>query len=129
MKIFRLTFENTVSAICYSLCQKWNKGREERLGLPYNDVVRFVLIQYSQMTDYLRIPMMIATLLFNLTGFVWEKKMFYRMANSNRTAMIESWKRSPIGFCRDFIRFFESLSALPFYSRLANSNLNKETYD
>jgi hypothetical protein len=126
--MFRLTFENTVSAICYSLCQKWNEGREERLGLPYNDVARFVLVQYSQMTDYLRIPMMIATLLFNLTGFVWGKSMFYRMANSNRTVMIASWKRSPIGFCRDFIRFFESLSVLPFYSRLANSNLNKEGY-
>jgi hypothetical protein len=125
MKIFQKTFEDTVSAICYSICQEWNDGRDERLAPPYNDVARFLLIQHSQMTDFLRSPMIIATLIFNFAGFLYDKRTFNRSINATRTIQVASWEKSPIVFCRDFIKFYKSLSALPFYSRLTDSGLIK----
>ena len=129
MILFKIQFENTRSALCYSICRQWNNRNEEKLDLPYNDVVRFVTLQYGQMSDYLHIPIMIATLIFNLTGYYYGKKMFYHMPHEQRKIMIAAWKKSPLGLCRDLIKYYESLSALPFYSRLAHAYLNKETND
>jgi len=37
---------------------------------PYNDLTQFILGQHANMPDYLGAPMLAATLVFDLSGFV-----------------------------------------------------------
>ena len=110
-------FEYTVSALCYSIC--WKRSyKDEILSAPYNEVARFVLSQHANMADFLRLPFLILTVLFDLLGFVYAGNFFHKSLPSVRLKQINSWKKSKFGFCRDFIKFFESLSAMPLYSRI-----------
>ena len=114
------TFEYTVSAICYSFAKQRTEKDDLVFAPPYNDLVRFVLFQHSQMTDIFRMPLIVATLFFNMYGVVYGGKFFHRLPHSARLKQIASWKRSKLSFCRDLIRFYESLTVVSLYSRLDN---------
>ena len=108
-------FHDTVSALAYSLAQPHQKAPE--LAPPHNDLTQFILTQHAQMPDYLRGPMLLATLGFDSFGAVKGGMPFHQQPLGKRAQQITTWRNSGIGFQRDLIRYFESLATLALYSR------------
>lgn len=128
-----LNFENTASALCYSIIHQRCQFTTSELAFPHNNVVRFVLQQHSRMTDFLQLPIVILTLAFDLWGLVRRGALFHRLPHPTRWHQIRGWQNSPIGVCRDLIRFYESLSVFGWYAstetNLKNSCLDKKFCD
>src|SRR3989442_1656208 len=139
-------FHDVVSALAYSFAQAhapgappslaadfWEKrdagkdagapsdaGAPGKLLPPYNDLTQFVLRQHAQMPDYLRAPMIAATLAFDLFGCLRTGRLFHSRPPAVRARQIAAWKRSKLGFQRDLTRYYESLATFALYSRPAN---------
>jgi len=102
-------FEAVVSALVYSIV--------ESCGLPSahrqpNRVVNFVLRQHANMPDFLRWPLLGLTLAFDLAGGIYFLGCFHRLGNERRKVQMELWRQSPLGPCRDMLRFYDSLTIL-----------------
>lgn len=108
-------FHDAVSALAYSLAQPHASAPEQ--APPHNDLTQFILAQHAQMPDYLRAPILTATLGFDTLGILKGGKRFHRQSPEQRTQQIAGWKNSHLGFQRDLIRYFESLATLSLYSR------------
>jgi choline dehydrogenase-like flavoprotein len=114
----KLWFHDTVSALVYSLAQ--HHANSATLQPPFNDLTQFILKQHSQMPDYLRAPMLAATLGFDWFGLLHDGSRFHVQRPETRSRQIAAWKNSKLSFKRDLIRYFESLAALALYSRGAH---------
>jgi choline dehydrogenase-like flavoprotein len=110
-----LWFQDTVSAMAYSLAQPHTNPSS--LHPPYNDLTQFIVKQHEQMPDYLRVPMLAATLGFDVLGLLNGGRLFHSQSAKKRAQQIAAWKGSGLGFKRDLIRYFESLATLALYSR------------
>ena len=116
-------FHDIVSALAYSIAQPHENQTHlpgmtgDGFGPPHNDLTGFILRQHAQMPDYLRAPMMAATLGFDALGLLRGGRAFHRQPPVRRARQIASWKDSGIGLQRDLIRYFESLATLALYSR------------
>jgi len=110
-------FQDTVSALVYSLARPHAEMSQPDLQPPYNDLTAFVLRQHGQMPDYLRTALKSMALGFDLLGMLGNGKCFHRLSPIARQRQINAWKKSNTGFKRDLIRYFESLTALALYSR------------
>lgn len=107
-------FHDVASALTYSLAQPHEVA--PGLAPPHNDLTQFILTQHAQLPDYLRMPIKLAALLFDKSD--WPiRQPFHARDPELRARQIASWKRSNLGFPRDFIRYFESLATLALYSR------------
>ncbi len=108
-------FQKAVSALCYSyireVCQT-----PPRIPFPDNRVVAFVLDEISRMPDHLRLPLKLFTLLFDFLALPLLRSPFHRRHHLGRWRWIESWRASPIGPCRDLMRFYEGLVVFCWYS-------------
>ncbi|HXF10615.1 MAG TPA: GMC family oxidoreductase, partial [Desulfuromonadaceae bacterium] len=104
-------FHDTVSALAYSIAA----DSPEALP-PFNDVTRFILEQHARMPDYLRAPMVAATMGFDTAGLV-RGKFFHQQDPSSRRRQIAAWKHAGGSFQRDLVRYFESLAAFALHSR------------
>jgi choline dehydrogenase-like flavoprotein len=107
-------FHDVVSALAYAAAQPHETTAQ--LTPPHNDLTRFILTQHAQMPDYLRGPMKLAALGFDLAGWPIHPRFHHRAAAA-RARQIAAWKDSGISFQRDLIRYFESLATLALYSR------------
>ncbi len=72
-------------------------------------VAQFVLEQHARMPDYLRTPLRLLTLAFDMSALPFRGRSFHRLAHSRRWQQILKWKASAIGVRRDLVRFYESL--------------------
>jgi len=68
-------FHDTVSALAWSLAQPHAQTPE--LQPPFNELTRFIVEQHAQMPDYLRAPMLAATLGFDSFGALRGGKRFH----------------------------------------------------
>jgi hypothetical protein len=102
-------FNNTVSALCYSIIDHRCYHNHENTDFPHNRIVQFVLQQYQRMPDYLKLPIFILTILFNIWGFFRKGCLFHRQLDKVRWQQIEAWKQSQFSIFQDLIRFYESL--------------------
>jgi hypothetical protein len=115
-KIVILSFRYTVSALCYSIINQRCESTSSALAFPHNEVVQFVLQQHSRMPDFLRFPIVFLTLVFDLWGIVQGGSVFHRLPPETRSCQINSWRSSPLGFCRDLMRFYESIAVFGWYA-------------
>ena len=95
-----------VAAISASLQLQHHHG-----NLEADAIATEILGRRACMPDYLRLPMWVATLAFDLSG-VFTGGRFHGKNEAGRAAQINSWRKSSIGACRNFIRFYESLFLL-----------------
>jgi hypothetical protein len=110
--------KSTVTAICASVAEQHEPFEHSAFRAPYTDVSEFVWLQLCQMTGYLKIPMIILTLVFSFFGIFRGFRVFPKLSATQRKSQLESWKNSPLSPLRDFVRFYESLILLALYSRL-----------
>lgn len=108
---------DVAAALAYSLARPHETMPE--LAPPHNDLTQFILTQHGQMPDYLRTPLRLAALGFDISGLLRGGKCFHRQTPGQRAKQIAAWKNSRLSFQRDFIRYFESLTTLALYSRAA----------
>src|SRR6266571_8752550 len=116
-----LWFHDTVSAMVYSLAQPHAGSPDTELQPPYNDLAQFVLRQRAQMPDFLRVPLIAATLGFDLLGCLRNGRLFHRRQPTIRQQQIAGWRNSSLAFQSDLIRYYESLATLALYSRRSDS--------
>ena len=104
--MLRRRFEDTVSALTYSLIH-------EHGGPPYsalhNPVVRFVLEQHGRAPDWVRVPLLVLTCVFDLVAVVGTGHAFHRLTPDRRRRRLRAWRTARLGVCRDLVRFYESL--------------------
>ena len=110
-------FENTVSAVCYEIARSQNSDFCPIDVPPYNDVTAFVLGQWHRMPRFLAWPLRLATVGFALRGLLSGGSLFHQLPPHRRAILLESWRRSSLGPCRDLIRFYRSLAIMALYSR------------
>jgi hypothetical protein len=110
-------FENTVSAICYEVARSQDTETAPIDIPPYNDVTRFVLGQWRRMPRFFAWPLWLATIAFGARGILSGGAFFHRLPPHRRGILLESWRDSSIGPCRDLIRFYRSLALMALYSR------------
>jgi hypothetical protein len=110
------TFQWTVSALVYSLvrerCPEDARARE----FLENRVVRFVLAEHARMPDYLRLPIRLATLLFDAYARITTLRAFHRLPHERRVHQIRAWRLSCLAPAGDLVKFYESLSVYGWYS-------------
>jgi hypothetical protein len=108
----------TTSALCYSLAAEHAGPQPDlaALAAPYNDVTAFVQAQRARLDAALRLPLLAATLAFALAG-LRRGGRFHRLSPALRARQVAAWRRSPLGPCRDLIRFYESLAVLALFAR------------
>jgi hypothetical protein len=105
--IHSMSQRQIVAAISAGLQQQHNVDRMEA-----DDIATEILGCRACMPDYLRLPMWIATLLFDVLGLFSGGRRFHAKDAAGRVAQLNSWKHSSVGACRNFIRFYESLFLL-----------------
>jgi choline dehydrogenase-like flavoprotein len=107
-----------LSALAYTCAHSIQGVRATELASPsdFNDLTRFMVRQQVNLPDYLGSGIRLTTLLFDAAGLV-KGGFFHALPPEKRLALLQSWKSSPIGFQRDFARYYESLSALALFSR------------
>ena len=96
-----------VAAISASLQLRHLSG-----GMEADDIATEILGRRACMPDYLRLPMWVLTLMFDLAGFLSGGRRFHRQDAAGRSKQLNSWKQSSLGVCRNFVRFYESLFLL-----------------
>ena len=115
--MMRRRFEATVSALCYELSFAQAEGAPPLLGPPYNDIVRFVLVQHGNMPGFLGSAIQAATIFFDLFAIPFSGSSFHALPPDRRRLRVTAWAASPLGPFRDIIKFYNSLVILALYSR------------
>jgi len=111
-------FEKTVSAICYEVARSQGGFETPSEEESCRDVVEFVLGQWCRMPRFLAWPLRVATVAFGLRGLLFGS-VFHRLPPCRRAALIELWRCSSVGVCRDLIRFYRALTIIALHSREA----------
>src|SRR5689334_5405743 len=94
-------FHDTASALAYSLASGYANGSNPALQGPYNDLTQFIVSQQACMPDFLRLPLKLATLGFDLEGLFRTARLFHGRLPEVRANQIKAWKQSRSGFKRD----------------------------
>ncbi|HVU38617.1 MAG TPA: GMC family oxidoreductase [Opitutales bacterium] len=118
---------DTACALAYSLAANLAEPGRPELAPPYNDLADFILREEARMPDYLRGPVKLATLGFDLAGWLTLGTAFHRAAPAQRAKLIRAWKNAATSAQRDFVRFHESLTALALHSRALPNLAPRET--
>jgi hypothetical protein len=75
------------------------------------------------MPDYLRFPFKFLTLLFDAWSLPFTGRPFHRASHEQRSRQMRAWKGSALGFCRDLIKFYETLVIFASYSERSSSDV------
>ena len=78
----------------------------------------YVLAEHGRLPDHLRLPMHVLTLLFDALPLPFAGAAFHALPPERRAPWIDRWRTAPLGVCRDFIRFHESLAVFAGYDAL-----------
>jgi len=106
-----MIFQRTLSAIIYTLIEQYNIADK-------NNVVQFIIRQYSRMPDIYRLPITTLTIFFGISTIFFNGSFFYNLNPEKRLSVIDSIKKSRIRVFKDLIRFYESLSILNIYFKI-----------
>ena len=113
-----LSFDATVSALAESIIRERCRGDGAAARGSPEPVARFVLATHARMPDYLRLPLRSLTLGFDAWPLLSAGRPFHRRPHEHRWRQIQAWKDSRLGFRRDLIKFYETLSIFGWYAEL-----------
>ncbi|HMJ89737.1 MAG TPA: GMC family oxidoreductase N-terminal domain-containing protein, partial [Candidatus Acidoferrum sp.] len=64
------------------------------------------------MPDLLRLPMRVLTIVFGFAGLFWGGRFFHQLPPEKREQQLRWWEVASFSFCRDFVRFHQTLVVL-----------------
>lgn len=70
----------------------------------------------GMMPRFLGLPMAAATLAFDWSGVAVGGRPFRRLDPEARRRLVAAWRRAPVGFCRDFLDFYEKMASFLYFS-------------
>jgi hypothetical protein len=108
----------TISALVYDLGEIYS-GPPTGTAVNYNDIVRFVMDQLNRMPSFLGFAVRAVTMFFGAVRLPVEFSFFHQRDPLRRRSQIESWMRSKILPCQEFIKLYASLTVLALNSRPA----------
>lgn len=112
--------ERTVKCIVnvfYNYLRRDSQG--QRIVFPEIDIcLSFVVEQLKAMPRFLYFPLALLIILFNCSSLFTNLNLFVNLEENYQARKIEGWKNSSLMICRDFIYFWEGLTAFAFYSKL-----------
>ena len=76
------------------------------------------------MPQYLAWSLLTLTVMFDCYGLLFVQKRFRHQSFSQRERHISQWKNSPLGLCRDFIRFYEKMIIFVYYSLAESADVS-----
>lgn len=94
--------KKTIEAICETFVFNFQAQTVSR------DAKKFVFMQIGQMPVLFRFAFSLILLAFFLEVLFCYGKTFDNLSLTKRNQIINDWKTSKIGLCRDFVRFFET---------------------
>jgi hypothetical protein len=102
MQIIKHTniYDKTVIALVHTL-----SGNNYVINEP-----RFIFDQCQRMPDHMGFAIRILTIIFALWALVWKQNLFHCMSLLQRKRILDQLRASRIGICRDFIRFYQTLT-------------------
>ena len=106
-----MSYSGTVEAICSELHNRY-AALGDQSGSELARVADAIIECQRAMPDYLRLPMRVLTLVFDYWGWISGGSRFERLDDVARAQQFNTWKYSRFGFCRNFVRFYESLYLL-----------------
>lgn len=109
-------FASTVSSLAYSIIRARCGDTSPLADDRHNRVVRYVLAQHAAMPDYLRLPFAVLTVVFGAAALVLAGRPFHALPHERRWRVVTTWKRLPVSFARDLIRFYESLVVFGWFT-------------
>jgi hypothetical protein len=112
------SFAATVSALAESIIRERCAGTYSGTANAHEPVARFLLETHARMPDYLRLPFMGLTLIFNLWALPSAGRTFHRLPHEERWRQIRAWKASSLGLRRDLIKFYETLAVFGWYAEI-----------
>ncbi len=104
-----------IAAICDCIVQAQCQPTPQQLNERQSELTRFVVAQQARMPDYLVGLFRLATLFFDLSGLVHNRRLFHSQDQDARWRQIQAWRSSFFPPARDFIRFYESLVLYCWY--------------
>jgi len=110
------SFRPTVSALTYSIIRARCGDTSLIADARHNRVAAFVLARHEGMPDYLRLPFAALTVAFDAAAVAFTGHPFHALPHERRWQVVERWKRLPISFARDLIRFYESLVVFGWFT-------------
>jgi choline dehydrogenase-like flavoprotein len=126
--VLRRRFEATVSALCYAFIRSRYGARAGEPGPRWNRTVRFVLDQHARMPDYLRAPLIAATLLLDHTSYLTDLRAFHRLAPDRRLQVIAKIRSSRLlRPLKEVLRFYETLAVFGFGDELERAQSDAST--
>jgi choline dehydrogenase-like flavoprotein len=114
-EILSAAYHDVVSALVYTLAAGYEGPNPA--GLPFNDLTAFILRQQARMPDYLRGPMLAATVGLDLAVLARNGHRFHTQSPANRRRQVDFWRNSRMGPVREVVRYYESLATLALHSR------------
>jgi len=105
-----MSYQSIIHAISSTICNL-HLPEQELQALNTDDIAAGVSAQQKLLPDYLPLPITILTCLFEIAGLRYGGRFSKRSKESQQRQML-AWKQSRIGLCRNFVRFYESLTLL-----------------
>lgn len=103
-----MSYPKIIAAICEQLQHIY--GNCGKPSLPRcEDVAGQVLKSQAAMPDYLRLGMRLLTWFFDYWGLVTSGSRFHRMPTELQRRQLDSWAKSRLDVCQNFVRFYASL--------------------
>lgn len=109
-------FQDTVSALCYTVIRERCRPPDSDEDFPQNQVVRFVLGQHEGSSWFVRTPIRALTIGFGLWGLIRQGRCFHASRHEVRAEQWAAWRTSRVRLCRDLMTFYESLTIFSWFS-------------
>ena len=74
--------------------------------------------RFALLPGYLHFPTLVLLNSFDWFCVLRTGKRFQDQSSENQLRYLRSWKESPLGPCRDFVRFQEKMTIFVFYSQI-----------
>lgn len=91
------------------------------------DILELLFTKISIMPRLFAIGILGLTLLLDLHGVIRFGKPFHSLPLNRRLRLVSLWRNSPIGMCRDLVRFYERIVAFIAYS-IVFDHIRKESH-
>jgi len=117
-----VSFHATIAALADSIIREHCGDAGDDASQVRDAVAQFLLGQHGRMPDYLRLPLMCLTLVFDAWPLLYAGRPFHRLSHKRRWRQIRAWKQSKLGFRRDLVKFFETLTVFGWYSEVCRQD-------
>lgn len=77
---------------------------------------RHTVLKVLGMPGFLRLPMIILTVVFDVCGLFFGGKLFRHLSQENQHRQFTAWQESLVGPCRDLTMFYQKMSIFIYFS-------------